>query len=76
VFSNAIDSAWRPAAPDPVSMTAEIIFGEHPDGTNYRAIVRHGDPAQREMHAELGFYDGWGSVTEALARLVETGGAS
>jgi uncharacterized protein YndB with AHSA1/START domain len=76
VFSNAIDSAWRPAAPDPVSMTAEIMFDDHPDGTNYRAIVRHGDPAQRDRHEELGFYEGWGSVTEALAALVETGEAS
>lgn len=76
VFTNAVDSAWRPAAPDPISMTAEIIFVDHPEGTNYRAIVRHGDPAQRDRHAELGFYDGWGSVTEALARLVESGDAS
>ena len=76
VFTNAIDSAWRPAWPDPVSMTAEIILDEHPDGTHYRAIVRHGDPAHRDRHEELGFYDGWGSVTDALARLVETGDAS
>jgi uncharacterized protein YndB with AHSA1/START domain len=71
VFTNAIDSAWRPATPDPVSMTAEILFDDHPEGTSYRAIVRHGDPAQRDRHEELGFYDGWGAVTEALARLVE-----
>jgi uncharacterized protein YndB with AHSA1/START domain len=71
VFTNAIDSAWRPATPDPVSMTAEIHFDDHPEGTYYRAIVRHGDPVQRDRHEELGFYDGWGSVTDALARLVE-----
>ncbi len=53
-------------------MTAEIIFADHPDGTDYRAIVRHGDPAQRDRHEALGFYDGWGSVTAALAHLVES----
>lgn len=71
VFTNAIDSVWRPAWPEPVSMTAEIVFDDHPDGTHYRAIVRHGDPAHRDRHEELGFFEGWGAVTEALAALVE-----
>ena len=57
-------------------MTAEIVFDEHPEGTDYRAIVRHGDPKDRDLHEELGFFDGWGSVTEALAALVESGAAS
>ncbi|MGV9796597.1 SRPBCC domain-containing protein [Mycobacterium sp. NPDC003449] len=71
VFTNAVDSAWRPASPEPVSMTAEIVLGEHPDGTSYRAIVRHRDPVHRARHEELGFFDGWGAVTDALAELVE-----
>lgn len=76
VFTNAVDSAWRPAAPAPVPITAEIVFGEHPDGTEYKVTVRHGDPAHRTHHEELGFYDGWGAVTEALAALVESGAAA
>jgi uncharacterized protein YndB with AHSA1/START domain len=76
VFTNAIDSAWRPTTPAPVLMTAEIVFGAHPEGTDYQAIVRHGDPKDRDLHEELGFFDGWGSVTEALAALVESGAAS
>ncbi|MCS7477811.1 SRPBCC domain-containing protein [Umezawaea endophytica] len=75
VFTNAVDSAWRPANPQPVSMTAEIVLGDHPDGTDYRVVVRHGDPAARARHEELGFLDGWGSVTEQLAALVEDRGA-
>ncbi|PWU51796.1 polyketide cyclase [Micromonospora sp. S4605] len=71
VFTNAIDSAWRPADPTPVPMTAEITLSDHPDGTDYRIIVRHGDPAARARHQELGFAQGWGSVTEQLAGLVE-----
>jgi uncharacterized protein YndB with AHSA1/START domain len=71
VFTNAIDSAWRPATPAPVSMTAEITFGDHPDGTDYRVVVRHGDPAARAHHEKLGFADGWGSVTAQLIALVE-----
>lgn len=71
VFTNVITSAWRPVTPAPVSMTAEIVLADHPDGTEYRAIVRHGDPAARNLHEELGFFDGWGAVTAALASLVE-----
>lgn len=71
VFTNAVDSAWRPASPDPVVITAEITFGDHPDGTDYRIIVRHGDPTSRAQHEKLGFADGWGTVTEQLAREVE-----
>ena len=76
VLTNAVSSAWRPTMPEPVAITAEIVLDEHLDGTDHRAIVRHGDPAQRARHEELGFLDGWGSVTAALAALVETGVAS
>ena len=44
---------------------------DHPDGTDYRVIVRHHDPSARARHEELGFFDGWGTVTEQVARLVE-----
>lgn len=71
VFTTAIDSGWRPASPDPVAMTAEITFGDHPDGTDYRVLVRHGDPAARELHEKLGFADGWGTTTGQLAALAE-----
>jgi uncharacterized protein YndB with AHSA1/START domain len=70
-FTNAIDSRWRPANPDPVAMVAEILLDDHAAGTDYRVIVRHGDPASRARHEEIGFFDGWGSVTEQLAMLVE-----
>lgn len=72
VFTTAVDSAWRPASPAPVAMTAEIVLRDHPMGTDYRVVVRHGDPAARARHAELGFTDGWGSTTGQLAALVES----
>ncbi len=71
VFTNAVDSTWRPALPAPVPMTAEITLRDHPDGTAYGVVVRHGTPADRAKHHELGFFDGWGSVTAALAQLAE-----
>ncbi|GAA0461051.1 activator of HSP90 ATPase [Paractinoplanes deccanensis] len=66
VFTNAVDSTWRPASPAPVAMTAEITLADHPDGTDYRVLVRHGDPAARAHHEKLGFLDGWGTVTAQL----------
>ena len=72
VFTNALDSRWRPADPSPVAMTAEITFRDHPEGTDYRAVVRHADARSRSLHEQLGFADGWGTVTGQLAALAET----
>jgi uncharacterized protein YndB with AHSA1/START domain len=71
VFTNALDSRWRPADPVPVAMTAEITFRDHPDGTDYRVVVRHADARSRTHHEELGFADGWGTVTAQLAAITE-----
>jgi uncharacterized protein YndB with AHSA1/START domain len=71
VFTNAIDSTWRPANPAPIAMTATITLNDHPDGTNYQIVVRHGDPEARAHHEKLGFIDGWGSVTGQLAAFAE-----
>ena len=71
VFTNALDSRWRPADPAPVAMVAEVTLGDHPDGTDYRVVVRHGDAGSRKAHEQLGFADGWGTVTAQLAALAE-----
>jgi uncharacterized protein YndB with AHSA1/START domain len=71
VFTNAIDSTWRPAAPAPVAMTATITLDDHPDGTDYRIVVRHADPDSAAHHAKLGFADGWGTVAAQLAAFAE-----
>ena len=76
VFTNAIDSAWRPATPEPIAMTAVITMLDHPDGTDYRVVVRHRDPASRALHETLGFMDGWGSGTAQLAAVAEREGTS
>ncbi|MBL3686886.1 polyketide cyclase [Leucobacter zeae] len=72
VFTNALDSALRPALPAPVAMTATITLDDHPEGTAYDVVVRHGTPADRDRHEALGFFDGWGAVTAALAALAES----
>ncbi|HEU0221580.1 MAG TPA: SRPBCC family protein [Paracoccaceae bacterium] len=69
IFTDALLGGWRPA--DQPFMTAIITLRDHPEGTNYLAHVMHKSRADRNMHEEMGFFDGWGSVAEQLARLVE-----
>jgi uncharacterized protein YndB with AHSA1/START domain len=69
VFTNALVGGWRPA--ENPFMTAIITLQDHPLGTEYLAHVMHRNQADRNMHEELGFYDGWGTVAEQLATLVE-----
>ncbi|KWX20863.1 polyketide cyclase [Mycolicibacterium wolinskyi] len=72
VFTNAVDSGWRPANPAPISMTAEVTMYDHADGTDYRVVARHGDPAAKNLHVELGFVEGWSTVANQLARFAES----
>lgn len=67
VFTNALLGGWRPA--EHPFMTAIITMRDHPMGTEYAAQVMHRNNADRNMHQELGFYDGWGTVIEQLATL-------
>ena len=69
VFTNALTGGWRPA--ENPFITAIITLRDHPEGTDYAAHVMHKSGADRSMHEELGFYDGWGTVAEQLAALVE-----
>ena len=69
VFTDALTGGWRPA--DQPFMTAVITFRDHPQGTDYVAYAMHKSGADRQNHADMGFYDGWGTVAEQLAKLVE-----
>jgi uncharacterized protein YndB with AHSA1/START domain len=71
VWTNAVDSEWRPQRPQPVPLTAEIRLLPHAEGTDYRVVVRHGRTEDRNRHAELGFFEGWGTVTDQLAAHIE-----
>jgi uncharacterized protein YndB with AHSA1/START domain len=73
VFTNALVEGWRPA--EQPLMTAITTLQDHPEGTAYAAHVMHKNRADRDMHEEAGFYDGWGTVIEQLAARVERVGA-
>lgn len=50
--------------------TAVIRFEALPRGTKYTAMAIHGAEAHAAKHQGLGFYDGWGTVTDQLIALV------
>ena len=73
VFTNALVGGWRPAAHP--FMTAIITLRDHAEGTEYAAHVMHRSSADRDLHDQMGFYDGWGTVIGQLAALVEPASA-
>lgn len=69
VFTDTLLGGWRPA--EHAFLTAVITFKDHPQGTDYSAYAMHKSQADRKTHEEMGFHDGWGTVTRQLAELVE-----
>ena len=61
----------RVAPAENAFMTAIITLREHPAGTEYVCHVMHKNNADRNTHETMGFYDGWGTVADQLATLVE-----
>ncbi len=65
VFTDAYSEGWKPA-PDPF-MTAILLLSDAKDGgTTYTAIARHRSAETAEMHRNMGFFDGWGTVVTQL----------
>jgi uncharacterized protein YndB with AHSA1/START domain len=71
IWTDALGPAFRPSRQNPrlsFHFTAAILLEPHGTGTQYRAIVMHGDEESRAKHERMGFHDGWG---KALDQLVE-----
>ncbi len=64
VFTRALVAGWRPA--ESPFITAIITLKDHPEGTEYAAHVMHKNGADRTMHDEAGFADGWGTAIGQL----------
>ncbi|WP_019956519.1 SRPBCC family protein [Yoonia vestfoldensis] len=65
VFTDTYTEGWKPAA-DPF-MTAILTFSDDgAGGTIYTATARHRTPETCKSHADMGFFDGWGTATTQL----------
>ncbi|MCL4188791.1 MAG: SRPBCC family protein [Rhodobacteraceae bacterium] len=66
VFSDLLLADWLPAASPGLGFTAVLEFADHPEGTEYTALARHGSAETARRHAEMGFHEGWGTVAAQL----------
>lgn len=65
VFTDTYTEGWKPAA-EPF-MTAILQLSDAPGGgTEYNVLVRHRTPEARQMHEDMGFFGGWGTVVSQL----------
>ncbi len=71
VFTDAFSCAWEPA--EHPFIVAIITFADAgPGRTDYRAVVRHFSVADTKRHEDMGFFVGWGAVTDQLEALAKT----
>ena len=75
-WTSALGPNYRPAEMgegcESFPMTAVINFADGPDGTTlYRAVALHKNAADRNMHASMGFVDGWGTCAAQLDELAQ-----
>lgn len=77
VWTNALLPGFRPAVLPPkveetgaFFFTATIRLATHGTGTQYTALVRHGDEAGCKQHAAMGFQKGWGIALDQLVAYV------
>jgi uncharacterized protein YndB with AHSA1/START domain len=78
VWTNMLLEGYRPRPQieregcDDLPFTAVIAMERHPKGTLYRATAIHADETGKNKHAEMGFYDGWGTVLDQLVEWMKT----
>ena len=77
VWTNALAPGYRPVPPaaalpcEEFTFTAVLTLSPEGSGTNYSALVLHGDESARNRHETMGFYDGWSTALDQLIASVE-----
>lgn len=75
-WTSALAPDFRPAEMgegcESFPMTAIVTMEDAGDGnTLYRAVALHRNEADRDMHANMGFDEGWGKCAEQLEELAQ-----
>jgi uncharacterized protein YndB with AHSA1/START domain len=71
VFTDTYTAGWKPN-PEPF-MTAIVTFDDIGGGKcRYTAVARHRNVDAAKTHAEMGFFDGWGTVATQLEAYAKT----
>ncbi len=76
VWTSALGPEYRPAEMgegcESFPMTAVVTLADTADGkTLYRAVALHRNAADRDVHEQMGFQDGWGKCADQLEELAE-----
>jgi uncharacterized protein YndB with AHSA1/START domain len=75
IWTDALGPGYRPnknaIIPGMGFFTAIISMEPEGKGTRYRAIAIHKDPAAKEAHDKMGFYEGWSAVLDQLVALMK-----
>lgn len=69
VWTDALLAGFRPAAKPMFGFTAYIAMHPEDGGTRYIARAIHGKREVAQQHQDMGFHDGWGTVTTQLEAL-------
>ena len=65
VFTDTYTVGWKPA-PEPF-MTGIVTFEDLGGSrTKYTAVVRHRNAEATKAHRDMGFFDGWGTMTSQM----------
>ena len=70
VWTDALLPGYRPAPSG--FFTAVMTLEPQGDATLCRAVAMHRNEAERNRHADMGFYDGWGTVLDQLVAYAPT----
>lgn len=77
VWTSALGPGYRPAETgegcESFPFTAIVTMADADGGkTLYRAVAMHRNEADRNMHANMGFQDGWGTCADQLGELAHS----
>ena len=76
VWTSALAPGYRPAEAgegcESFPMTAVVTMADAGDGkTFYRAVALHRDQADKAMHEQMGFQEGWGKCAAQLEEVAQ-----
>lgn len=74
VWTNVMQAAFRPVAPDPggFAFSADMTLTPTDTGCHYVIIVRHTTPETRAQHESMGFHNGWGTAATQMETLAKS----
>ena len=70
VWTDALLPGYRPSS-NPWLTGALVLEPHGKGGTRYTAMAIHRDQETRDNHEKMGFYDGWGTVTDQMIALIK-----